>query len=550
MKTIKKAFVFAGGLALSVAGCVPSCNSCTGTSHRLAQQDVLRIAVASAPKAFDPRFTTSAVGMRIAQLVYAPLFVIGNDLTPQAFLAQGFELVDNGAVKVTLRAGLKFHDGFPLTAHDVVYTFGHLADSDVRSTYTARFDQFLAGVEALDENTVLFKLKHPYAPLLTDIAAIGIVSRKHCQGRSQACKNEHVGSGPFRIKQWDAATETLVLQPHAAWFEGAPKVKQLVVRVVRDGNTRLLELLDGKTDVLESELNPTHVKTIKSNHHLVLKHLPGLGYTYLAMNLRPPQTSNSNTPNNKESETDRTRRALSNPQVRHSIGYALDINGIIRTRLRGMAQRATSMLPPGHWALDSTLQSVPQNLDEARRLLDMAGFADRGEKKGRRFHVTLATTPSRTSQSIALVHADSLRKVGIDVQLRVKEWSALYQDMKEGNFEMFSANWGPVTEPDLFHWVFHSSNIPGPDNAGGNRGAFVDKELDGWLDEARVTMVQTKRIVLYKKVQQRLDEQLPYIPLWFEDRLVVLNKRVQGFIPTRTGSLLPLRSVWIQEEKK
>ncbi|MEM7494628.1 MAG: ABC transporter substrate-binding protein [Myxococcota bacterium] len=547
MKLIKKAVAFAGGLALSASGCMPSCNSCADGSQRLAQRDVLRLTVASPPEAFDPRFTTSAVAQRISQLIYGRLFVVGDDLLPQPFLAESAENVDDRTVKVTLREGLTFHDGSPLTARDVAYTFNHLGDDDVRSPHAVKFAEFLDNAQAINDREVLFKLKRPYAPVLTDIAAIGIVSRKRCEGRSQTCKDEHAGSGPFRIKQWDAATETLTLQPHGGWFEGAPKIKQLIVRVVRDPNTRLLELLDGKTDLSEGELNPANIPTIEKSDRLVLKRVPGLGYTYLAMNVRPPQQRVKGR-QAAESESDRTRRALSNPQVRRAIGHALDIDGIIQTRLRGMAQRAAGMLPPGHWALDSSLQPIPRNLDEAKRLLDAAGFADRGEKNGGRFRMTLSTTPNRLRQSIALVHTDSLRKVGIDVQLRAKEWSALYQDIKEGNFEMFSAIWVPVTEPDLFHWVFHSGNIPSPDNAGGNRGAFVDRELDTWLDEARVTMDRTKRIALYKKAQQRLDEKLPYIPLWFEDRLVVFNKRVQGFTPTRTGSLLPLRKAWVREK--
>lgn len=541
MKFSWKLVSLLGTFVLSAAGCVPSCNSCTGKPQRLAERDVLRVAVASPPEAFDPRFTTSAVAQRVSQLLYGRLFVVGDDLLPRPFLAESVENVDDRTVKVTLRAGLTFHDGSPLTARDAAYTFNHLADDDVRSPHAVKFAEFLDKVEVVNDREMLFQLKRPYAPVLTDIAAIGIVSRKHCEGRSQACRDEHVGSGPFRVKQWDAGTETLMLQPHAGWFEGTPKIKQLVLRVVRDPNTRLLELLNGKTDLLEGELNPASIPAIEKSDRLVLKRLPGLGYNYLAMNLRPPK-------NGQAPESDRTRRALSDPRVRRAIGHALDIDGIIQTRLGGMAQRATGMLPPGHWALDSVLQPVPRNLDEAKRLLDAAGFANRGEKNGGRFRVMLSTTPDRLRQSIALVHADSLRKAGIDAQLRVKEWSALYQDMKEGNFAMFSAIWVPVTEPDLFHWVFHSGNIPGPDNAGGNRGAFVDRELDRWLDEARVTMDQAKRAALYKKVQQRLARELPYIPLWFEDRLVVLNKRVRGYTPMRTGSLLPLRKAWVEEK--
>ena len=126
--------------------------------------------------------------------------------------------------------------------------------------------------------------------------------------------------------------------------------------------------------------------------------------------------------------------------------------------------------------------------------------------------------------------------MGIDVEVRVGEWATLYADIKRGNFEMFSAKWTQVVEPDLFHWVFHSASIPGENAAGGNRGAFVDEDVDRWIEEGRTLQDVDARKVPYQKVERRLLETLPYIPLWFEDEIAVVGPRVKGFALNRSGA--------------
>jgi peptide/nickel transport system substrate-binding protein len=166
------------------------------------------------------------------------------------------------------------------------------------------------------------------------------------------------------------------------------------------------------------------------------------------------------------------------------------------------------------------------NPGEAKRLL-----------AGRKIKITLTTTPDRFRQSLALVYAAQWRAIGVDARVRVQDWGSLYQDMKKGNFEAFSAVWIPVVEPDLLHWVFHSSNIPDQDKGGGNRGAYVDEQIDEMLVAARGQMDLDKRRATYEKIETRLLETMPYIPLWFLDEIVVMNRSVLDFTPSRTGSL-------------
>lgn len=507
------------------------------------RENIITIDVGLPIETLDSRYATSATASRVAKLIYASLFEMGDDAAPVPFLAEGIENVDENSFTVRLRPNLKFHDGTPLTAADVVYTFSGLKDPDVASPHGEKFN-YVEKVFALSDHEIQFDLNAPHAPFVTDLCAIGIVSKKACEGRSQECRHENIGSGPYMVKQFDQAKEALTLTPFADWFEGAPKAV-LEFRVVRDENTRILELIGKKADIVDSEFSPVNMQELKKQSHLSVKEIPGYGYTYLAFNVRGPRADDD-----KSSEQYQTRRAIADKRVRLAVAHAIDFDQIIDKIMLGSATRATGLIPHGHWAKDENLKAPAFDPKRAEALLDEAGFVRRGPNK-MRFKITIASTPNRLRQNTAQLYADFLRRVGIDATLQVKDWSALYQDMKQGQFEVFSAVWVPVTEPDLYHFVHHSSSIPDNDKVGGNRHGYKNIEVDHLIDLGRTTMDIEKRRTIYQEIERLLNDDLPYISLWNEKRTVVINvDKVHGFEPSRTGSLIGLRKASVAIEEK
>ncbi len=522
-------------LILIIIACLLT--SCRPGGQKVASERALHLIVNSAPEALDPRYASSAVAENILQLIYAPLFLPGDDLLPKPFLAAGYTEHSPTAFLIHLRPDAYFHDGTPISAEDVVYTFGELNSTDVNSPHAAKF-KYIRQISALGPHLVRFELKEPYAPFLLDLCGMGIVSKKSCSGRSQQCRFELNGSGPFRVAKYHNATDKISLQPNPKWFTGAPKLPEIDIRVVRDPTTRLLELIKGKADMaMAGAILPIQLPALDAYRgQLNVYSQPGLGYGYIGMNLRGPRNPSAT----QESEQDRTRRALAHQDVRRALALAINVDEIIVTKFRGKARRASGMIPDGHWAKASGLRPLPYDPQLAQKLLDRAGFYDRGRRKHGRFRLTISATPDRFRQSIALIYAHAFRQIGVDVSVRVQDWASLYQDIKQGNFEMFSAMWTPVLEPDLLHWVFHSENIPSANHGGGNRGSFRDALIDKWTTEARHSDDLLERKRLYQAIEERLQETLPYIPLWFEDDTIVASKRVKGFRQMRSGSLLEL----------
>lgn len=496
------------------------------------------VLLAKAPEALDPRFTSSAVGQQLSHLIFAPLLAIGDDLMPAPYLAASFTMIDPRTYEIDLRPNLTFHDGSPLTASDVAFTFNTLGDPEVRSVHAGKFTN-VRDVEVVTPLKLLFHLNEPSVSLGIDLCAIGIVPEE-CRGRTKECRKKLVGSGPFRVQEWNQAEEKIrfVRNPNFAPFPVT--IPALKFRVVRNQTTRLLELMEDNADLIVGDMTPTAVDIARRSPALRVQTTAGLGYSYLAFNLRGE--ADSGTP-----EQQRTRRALADERVRRAMAHALDIETVMRTKLRGAARRATGMLPDGHWAKNDDIQPIRFDPQLAGEMLDAAGYRDRGPKNGGRFRVVINTTPQRLRKSIALLFQQYLEDVGIDVTLRVAEWSTLYQEIKKGNFEMFSAKWTPVIEPDLMHWVFHSENIPTLDHAGGNRGAFVDAELDGWLTAGRSVSDRDVRRPLYRQAEGRLATRLPYVSLWFEDLVAIHSKRLQGFKLKRTASLMSLARARLDE---
>ncbi len=512
-------------------------NACTGSCNQKKSTPSINLTLAYPLETIDPRYATSAVASRVNQLIFAPLFVMGEDGIPQPFLVKNFEQLSDTSFKIIIKDDLYFHDGSNLTAHDVAYTFLDLSSKDVLSPHQEKF-LYLKDIKIIDDKTLIFELNKTHAAFITELCALGIVSKKSCFNRSKECRNEYNGSGPFMVEKWDMNKETLYLKPFLKWFEGSAK-NNLTVRVVRDENTRILELIGQKTDIVEGDISPGRITELKKQDFLDVKQIPSFGFTYLAFNLRGPK------PGKLNSEENLTRAALANKQVRQAIAHALNIDQVIEKILLNTASRSTGMIPNIHWAKDKTLQPIKFDPVKAELLLDEAGFKRKANNF--RFNLTITTSQDRMRQSIAMLYADFLQKVGINAQVKVKDWSAVFQDMKQGNFEMFSAIWVPVTDPDLYFWVHHSSNIPAQGKEGGNRHAYINKEVDELTEQGRITFDKDKRKAIYQNIEKIVFDELPYILLWHEDRIVVINKKVLGYEPLNTGSLINLRKAYLKE---
>lgn len=467
-------------------------------------------------ESLDSRLTLTATGQRVAQLITPGLITFDDSGAAVPDLAESFREVSPTLMEFTLRPGLTFHDGDALTAEDVKATYDSMREAALASPRAERY-AVVERVEAVDARTVRFHLRRPYAPLLAELS-LGILPAARA---SAAYRDEQgrapVGAGPFRFES-QPDEEHLTLVPFAGYYQGAPALPRLNFRVVRDETTRVLELLKGRADLVLNALSPAVLPALEREPSLRVLTRPGTGLAYLGFNLRDGP--------------------LADVRVRRALCHLVEVEPLVTYKLHGLAQPAQGLLPRTNWAW-APVAGCAHDPQEAARLLDAAGYPER--PGGPRLTLHLKTSTDRLRRSIALVLREQLGRGGVAVEVRSLEFGTLFNDIRRGNFELYTLKWASILEPDLLRGAYHSANVPTEANHWGglNRGALRDAPLDALL-EAATRGSPTERRALYAQAQERLDTLVPMVPLWHENTVAVVSRRLQGFEPSAHGLFTPL----------
>jgi peptide/nickel transport system substrate-binding protein len=496
-------------LLLTAAACSPSDPAAgpqgSGDSGDSRDSQIVA-AIEATPTNLDPRMATDAYSERIGQLVFSKLVRVGPDLRLVPDLAERWEQPSPTRYRFHLKPGMRFHDGTPVTAADVVYTFRWILDPANGSPHRAAYAQ-IQDIVAEDDLTVRFDLSAPHAPFLTNMVR-GIVPAH--AGDDPGFPDHPIGSGPYRLTAFRPG-EVIELEAFDGYPGGPPPTRHLVLRVYPEDTVRLLALKKGDVQFVLNALPPDALDILKAEPHLVVERAPGTNYSYLGFNLRDP--------------------VLKVRAVREAIARAIDRDAIIDSIYRGQARPATGLLPPGHWAYNPDVPTYPYDPDRARALLDQAGFPD-PEGPEPRFSLSYKTSQNELTRRIGEVLQEQLARVGIAVRVRSYEWGTFYADIKRGNFQLYTLSWVGVTDPDIYHYVFHSASVP-PDGA--NRGRYANPEVDALLERGRVETDPEVRKGIYAQVQRIVARDLPYVSLWHPDAVLVRDRRLTGFVLTPTG---------------
>ena len=480
--------------------------------------DTLVMIIESSPTNLDPRVGIDAQSERIDELLFDALVHRDEHFNLQPWLATSWEVPDPLTYVFHLRRDARFHDGRPLTARDVKWTFDSIMNRTVRTVKTGTY-RFVDHIDAPDDGTVIFRLKEPWASLLWNVAngAIGIVP----DGSGADFYRNPIGSGPFRLIRNQQDREVVIERNQQYWGE-RPRVPRVRFTVVPDTTTRALELRKGSADVALNALTADMVLALRKDPKLEVQQTPGTVLTYLALNLRDP--------------------ILKDVRVRQALAYALDRRPPIHYLWRDEARPAYSILPTQSWAFTSDLPTYDYNPQRARELLDAAGYPARN---GARFRLAMKTSTEETTRLLAAVLQQQWRVVGVELDIQTYEFATFFADVQKGAFQLYSLRWiGGNNDPDMFQYAFHSTFTP---PTGANRGHYSNPEVDRLIDLGRREIDERKRKQIYARIQQLLAEDLPYIDLWYLDNVLVHSKRTHNFQISPPGNYDFLTTVELHE---
>ncbi len=469
--------------------------------------------IESSPTNLDPRVGIDAQSERIDSLLFDALCTRDEHLNVQPGLAERWDIPDPLTYIFHLHPNVKFHDGRPLSARDVKWTFDSLLEGKIRSTKSAAY-RFVDHIDAPDDATVIFHLKEPDASLLWNLSdgAIGIVPF----GSGDEMSAHPIGSGPFRFVSAQQDKDVTIERNDNYWH-GPAKLRRVRFDIVPDSTTRALELRKGSADIEINSLTEDTVLTLEHEPRLQVLHAPGTRLAYMAFNLRDP--------------------ILKDARVRQALAYAIDRRPIIHYLLRDFARPADSILPPESWAYTNAVPLYPFDPGRSRQLLDAAGYP---ATNGVRFHLTLKTSTEESTRLLAAVLQQQLHDVGIILDIRTFEFATFFSDVTRGIFQVYSLRWiGGNEDPDIFEYVFHSARFT---PKGANRSFYTNPRIDALIDQARRESDQSVRKQLYAEIQSVTGKRRAF------DQSLVLRQRSGTFHATEERYIESVRQLRFLED--
>ncbi len=502
--------------ALIAAGCA--------ARTRRTPDDTLVYVLESNLLELDPRWVVGSQETKVSRLLAPALVSVDQaSLEPVMVLAERVTSVDPLTWDVTVRAGVRFPDGSPLTSRDVVYTYRTTLDPKMRSTQFRMFNERLTSVEALDERTARFHLKEPLATFVTDLD-YGIVSAAGAERNGGRWPGGGVvGAGAYKLVS--LVPGEVVLERNEHYWQGPPALRRVIFRTMADINARMLVLVGGSADLTLNGVRLDLLPRIEEKPRLRVETGPSALLTYLMMKNDDP--------------------LLTDPRVRQAIALAIDREAIVGAKYGGRAVLATGLIAPAHWAYNGDVPRWLHDPARARALLDEAGYRDPdGDGPRPRLSLTYKTSSDGFRVSVARLIAQHLGDVGIAVEVRSFEFATFFNDIKRGNYQLASMQTGEIAEPDMYFTYFHSSRIPTPASPDlANRWIYRSAEADRLIDEGRHELDRARRTKIYAELQRLMATDLPIVPLWHEDNVAVMNRDLRGFALVPTARIFSIDRV-------
>jgi len=460
---------------------------------------------------FDPRTSSDTAVERMRQLMFNGLTRKDEKFNAVPDLAEKYEpSADYKTFTFYLRPNIIFHNRQALSAADVKYTFETMLAPGFQSSKRADLERDHVSVKTDPVNPlkVTFHCETPCPGLANTILPIGIIP----EGTSDLQAKRPVGTGPFKFESYTEDQE-VVLTSFDEYFEGAPSVKRLSVRVIPDNSTRESELTKGSVDLaINADFDPVTVETLQKTSGIKTEVTQGTNITHLGINLQDP--------------------ILKDRRIRQALAYAIDRDAIIRNVLREQAFPARSVLPPSQWAYEPNVAEYKYDPDRAKRLLAEAGMSS--------LKLSLKTSTVSIARKIGEAIQEQMRSVGVEIGLQSLEQQKLNQDMNEGNFQLYLRTLvGGNQSTDIFKFVYGSGSIP-PN--GQNRSRYVNPQVDKLLDEAQ-TATRERAKEIFSQVQKTLAEDLPQIYLWYPATIVIYRDRISNVKVDPSGDWSAIRNM-------
>jgi peptide/nickel transport system substrate-binding protein len=482
-----------------------------------AQQN-FRIGLREDPDIMDPTLARTFVGRIVFAGLCDKLFDIDEQLNIVPQLATGYRWEDPTTLTISLRQGVRFHDGEVMTAEAVAYSLNrHLT---MQGSFRRGEIGSMQSVEVVDSQTVRVKLREPFAPFvsqLTDRAGM-IVSPRAAEAAGRNFGNRPVCAGPMRFVERVAQDRIVLERFPEYWDAGRIHLNRVTYLPIPDNTVRLANLQSGVLELVQT-IEPDDIPAVRRNNRLRISVSDELGYQGITINIG--NGARAQTPIGQ------------NARVREAFELAIDRAAINQVVYEGQYTVTAQAVPPSNPFHARSIQPEARNVARARQLL-----AEAGVRTPVPVELTVPNNPDL--RQVGEVIQAMVREAGFDLRINAMEFASSLQAATRGEFETYLLAWSGRADPDGNTWTFIHSQGPQ------NDGKYANPEVDRLLNAARVETDAERRRALYEdmwRISLRQDRHRIY--LWHRKNIVAHTARLQGFRPVPDG-LIRLQDLRLQ----
>ncbi|MFK3777518.1 ABC transporter substrate-binding protein [Agrobacterium sp. NPDC089420] len=472
-------------------------------------KDQLVVDFIAEPSSLDPHVQWNTDSFNVYRNIFDNLLTRDDkgEISPQ--IATEWKYLNDTEIEFKIRGDVKFHDGTPLTAEDVVFSIKRITDPGFGSPQLGQFNQISDAV-AKDTTTVVVTTKGPYPVLLAQLTKLSIVPKHVVEKVSKDEFNlKPVGSGPYKFEKWNRGVEVSLALNEDYWGEKG-KFPKVAFRAVPDGSTRIANLQSGTTD-LASNLNNDLAAQLEASGQGKVLPVRGERIAFFSLNVN--------------------KAPLNDKRIRLAIAHAIDKQGIVEGILGGFDAPIDELTAPVSFGYVEGIKAPEYSPEKAKALVAEVGEAAKQE-------ITLFTTPTY-DQRVVQALQQMLNDVGLNVSIQSTDMGNWMQQMQSGPETIPSTAFGRWScgcqdADGTLYPLLHSSS---------KWASIKDERIDKALDEARVSIDPEKRLALYKTVHEIVAAENYIIPLYQASVIYGAAKDVE-FTPLPNENLFLNRLGW------
>ena len=480
----------------------------------------LRYGTVTEVSSLDPHIYVGSAWKVLMEALYSTLVGFNQEAELVPELAESWEQPDARSVVFTLRKGIKFHDGTPLTAADVKFSLERIQNPDTGATLRPNLEG--ATVTVVDDHTIRIEKPQPDATLMSVLALpeASIVSRQWMGGDPNV-KAQANGSGPFMLEDYEPAVKAMLVRNPDYFVEGQPYLDGVDFRMIKNHDARVNALRTGAVDMIDF-VPWKDIDALGRVSNLVVESAGG-AFMNLWFNA--------------------TKAPFDDPKVRKAFAFAIDREAISKAAFfgHGTPLHGPPTTSDSPYFQKDLAETFGHDAETARALLAEAGHPDGlnielGVYQG----LAIYTTTAQIVQA-------NLKEVGIDADIKLLEWANVVEKKNSGNYDVMVYGVSvKLPDPDAYSYYFGAESTYWAKPIG-----FRDARLEELLGKGRALTDEAERVAVYRQVEERLLEISPWVFINWREQAQAYRKNVRGYKQlggalSESSPGIALPQLWIQ----